>query len=48
MEKVYINIFTGTERKFIYQQGYVLVRGEWVKNGISEELIKSLPYYKVQ
>lgn len=49
MEKIYVNIITGSKRKFVGKEGYFWKRNKiWVQNGTSEELIKSLPYYKLQ
>lgn len=48
MEKIYLNVVTGAKRKFIGKDGYVWHRSLWIQNGTSEELIKSLPYYKLQ
>jgi hypothetical protein len=49
MERVYLNVITGAQRKFVKDEGYFFMNNKmWVRNGTSEELIKSLPYYKLQ
>ncbi|WNV47589.1 hypothetical protein ENKO_487 [Klebsiella phage fENko-Kae01] len=49
MENIYVNAFNGLVRKFVGGKGFNLQDdGTWVKTGISEKLIKNLPYYKLQ
>lgn len=46
---IYQNMFRGIQYKFKGEQAYASLDGgaTWEKSGVSEELIKRLPYYKV-
>lgn len=48
MERIYKNEFTGLVRKYVGGVGYNLNDGLWVVTKTPEELVKKLPYYKLQ